>query len=125
MMRIVAAVALAIALAAASVGAGFSRPDQQQPRTTFRSGRDLVSVDVVVRDREGNIVRGLTAADFEVREDGRPQEILGLSFEEIVDKAAAPLTTAELRAGVEQRRTAPSSAATPKPRAAADVAGHR
>ena len=128
-MRSLAALALAIALAAVSagavVGAGFSRPERQQPRPTFRSGRDLVSVDVVVRDREGNIVRGLTAADFEIREDGRTQEILGLTFEEITDKAAAPLTTAELLAGVEQRMTAPSSAATPKPMAAADVAGHR
>jgi VWFA-related protein len=99
---------------------------QQQPRPTFRSGRDLVSVDVVVRDRAGNIVRGLTAADFEIREDGRPQEILGLSFEEIADKSVAPLAAADLLAGVEARMTETSSAAPPPmPMAAADVAGHR
>jgi sulfur transfer protein SufE len=54
----------------------------------FKTGRDAVSVDVIVRDRDGNIVRGLTAADFEIREDGRPQDILSFSFEEI---AEAPL----------------------------------
>ena len=51
----------------------------------------------------GNVVRGLTAADFEVREDGQPQEVLGLSFEEISDNGRdADSTTAELLAGVER-----------------------
>ncbi|HEY0156065.1 MAG TPA: VWA domain-containing protein [Thermoanaerobaculia bacterium] len=35
----------------------------------------IVNVDVFVTDREGNRVRGLTAADFEIREDGKPQPI--------------------------------------------------
>jgi VWFA-related protein len=99
--------------------------DQQAQRPTFRSGRELVSVDVVVRDRDGNIVRGLSAADFEIREDGRPQEILGLSFEEISDKAVTPIATADLLAGVEERMAEPSNAAPPTPMVAADVAGHR
>ena len=119
------AAAFAVAFAGAgAVGAGFSRPtDRQQP--TFRSGRDLVSVDVVVRDRSGAIVRGLTAADFELREDGRVQEVLGFTFEEISDKAVAPLTDAQLLAGAEERMADLSSAAPPKPMAAADLAGRR
>ena len=40
----------------------------QEPR--FRSGVNLVLVDVVVRDRSGAIVTGLTADDFELVEDG-------------------------------------------------------
>lgn len=35
----------------------------------------IVNVDVFVTDRQGNRVRGLTAADFEIREDGKPQPI--------------------------------------------------
>ena len=96
----------------------------QEARQTFRSGRDLVSVDVVVRDRAGNVVRDLTAADFEIREDGRPQQILGLSFQEIAQESVAPATTAELLAGVEERMADPA-AATPSPMTATDVAGRR
>jgi VWFA-related protein len=96
----------------------------QERRPTFRSGRDLVSVDVVVRDRAGQVIRDLTAADFEVREDGRIQDILGLSFQEISEQAAAPATTAELLAGVEERMADPAGAA-PTPMTAADVAGRR
>ena len=126
MMRTSAAVALGFTLA----GAVVIRPAIEvtahaQQRPTFRSGRDLVSVDVVIRDRQGNIVRGLVAADFEVREDGRPQQVLGLSFEEISDKAIARVTTAELLAGAEERMADPSSAAPPRPMAGADVAGRR
>jgi hypothetical protein len=96
----------------------------QERRPTFRSGRDLVSVDVVVRDRNGEIVRDLTADDFEVREDGRVQQVLGLSFQEISETAVAPATTAELLPGVEERMADPAAAA-PGPMRAADVAGRR
>jgi VWFA-related protein len=41
----------------------------------FRSGVDLVRLPVVVTDRDGLLVRGLTAADFEVYEDGVRQTI--------------------------------------------------
>ena len=50
----------------------------QQDRNTppvFRSAVDLVQVDAYVTDSEGNPVTGLTADDFEVREDGRSQSI--------------------------------------------------
>lgn len=113
---------LIVCLAAALAPRHADAQDQRRP--TFRSGRDLVSVDVVVRDRDGHIVRGLTAADFELREDGRVQEILGLAFEEISAERATPIGTAELLAGAEERMTDPSSAAA-KPIAAADVAGRR
>lgn len=118
-MRTRLLVVVAAALAAVHVFA------QEQRRPTFRSARELVSVDVVVRDRGGHIVRGLTAADFEVREDGRPQEILGLSFEEIADNAVTPIAAAELLAGVEERSADPSSTAPTRRLAAADVAGRR
>jgi VWFA-related protein len=46
----------------------------QQP-TTFRAGIDLVNVGVTVTDNKGNLVTGLTAEDFLVTEDGRPQTV--------------------------------------------------
>jgi VWFA-related protein len=116
--RRVLAVALVAAVLPGAAGTA------QEPRPTFRSGRDLVSVDVVVRDRNGEIVRDLTAADFEIREDGRVQQVLGLSFQEITGNTLAPADTAELLAGIEERMSDPAAAA-PKPITAADVAGRR
>ena len=112
-------------LFAALLSVGPPIAGQEQRRPTFRSGRELVSVDVVVRDRAGHLVRDLTAADFEVREDGHPQEILGLTFQEISDAVQMPMTSAELLAGIEERLMEPSSTALTKPLAGADVAGRR
>jgi Ca-activated chloride channel homolog len=41
----------------------------------FRAGVAVVRLPVVVTDRHGLAVRGLTAADFEVREQGKPQPV--------------------------------------------------
>src|SRR5438105_5881638 len=55
-------------------------------RPVFRSGTELVLVNVVVRDKNGNVVRGLTRDDFAVTEDEKPQIITSFDFEEL-DKA--------------------------------------
>ena len=54
------------------------RPGQQP---TFRSAVDLVQVDVVVVDKDGNQVRGLKAADFTLLDRNKPQTIA--TFEEV------------------------------------------
>ncbi len=46
-----------------------------QQATTFRSGIELVNIGVTVADKKGNLVTDLTAADFEVTEDGRKQTV--------------------------------------------------
>lgn len=46
---------------------------QQQP--IFRSGTTVVEVTVIVRDRDGAFVPGLTAGDFEILEDGQARRI--------------------------------------------------
>ena len=81
--------------------AGDQAPTQTQPapatlaqaKPVFRSGVNLVLVDVVVRDRSGAFVKDLTAEDFELFEDGVRQQIVTFAVEEIAQKAA-PLETA-------------------------------
>ena len=57
---------------AATPAAPQSEPAQQP---TFRAGINFVRVDVIVNDKKGDPVADLTAADFEVLEDGVPQAI--------------------------------------------------
>jgi VWFA-related protein len=77
---------VALVLAAGLGSILFAREPQApapQRRPVFRSGVDIVVVNVVVRDKNGQIVRGLTRKDFTVTEDGRPQTISNFDFEEI------------------------------------------
>ncbi len=58
----------------------------------------VINVDVVVTDRKGNLVRGLTIDDFQVFENGRPVKLT--NFYEVAGDAQAPppVRTAELPA---------------------------
>lgn len=51
------------------------RPAAAGQQATYRSGIDLVQVGVSVNDRQGQLVPGLTADDFEVFEDGKLQTV--------------------------------------------------
>ncbi len=46
-----------------------------QQQLTFRSSTTIVEVDVIVQDRRGEFVPGLTADDLQLFEDGKPQKI--------------------------------------------------
>ena len=76
--RLAMLVAVVVALRPGTPLAGQSQPsaDARPPQTPpFRAESELVTVDVVVVDRHGEPVRDLTAADFTVAEDGRPQSV--------------------------------------------------
>ena len=125
--------ALVLALAAGATGPSAQQqqpapqppaPQQQQPeppRFEFSAGVTLVSVDVVVRDGSGNIVRGLTAKDFQVSEDGKPQKIDTFSFQEIAESAPSGTPNLQLLDGLEDkvRAEAARSASATTPTAAA------
>src|SRR3954462_10612413 len=97
--------AVIVAVIAVAATATSIAPLAQQPQapSVFRSRLNLISVDVIVRDKSGAVVRNLTASDFEVREDGRSQDITNFSFEEITDKGVKPVEAADLLAGVEEK----------------------
>jgi VWFA-related protein len=54
-------------------------PSSGQQLPTFRSGVDVVELDVTVLDRDRRPVKGLTAADFTILERGKPQPIVAFS----------------------------------------------
>jgi VWFA-related protein len=126
-------------LAAAALVAVPSAQTPQQKKPVFRLNTAIVSVDVIVRDDKGAVVRGLKAEDFEVTEDGKAQDIRSFSFQEIKDKPANAVETVDVLAGAkgklaEEMRTAPSmgSATTaapaeeaPKPMTSDQLAGRR
>jgi VWFA-related protein len=64
--------AVACGLAAASVLSFAS----QQPRPVFRGRGDAVRVFVTVTDHDGRLVPSLSRADFEVRDEGKPQPLV-------------------------------------------------
>jgi VWFA-related protein len=96
--------ALALVLAAAAVAA----VGAQQP--TFRSGVELVQVDVVVVDHNGQHVRGLKAADFVVLDRKKTQAIA--TFEEVTHErlpaASVPSLLRPARLDVSNNQTARS-----------------
>lgn len=61
--------ALLIGMLVAGVSTLASQP------STFRAGVDLTTFGVTVVDRNGEVVRDLTKGDFELIEDGRPQDV--------------------------------------------------
>ena len=56
-------------------------PPAQTP--TFRTGVDAVQLDVSVLDKDRRPVRGLTAADFTVLDNGKPRQIVTFSAVEL------------------------------------------
>lgn len=66
---------LAGCLAALATAAPVARQDPASVRPRFGTSTAAVVVDVIVRDRKGNPVVDLTRDDFEVLENGTPQQI--------------------------------------------------
>jgi VWFA-related protein len=69
-------------LAAASAAAAAL----QAPPQTFRAGVDVVQVDVSVLDKERRPVRGLSASDFTIFEDGKPRPVVAFVPVEIAPR---------------------------------------
>jgi Ca-activated chloride channel family protein len=61
------------------------RASAAQVPPVFEVGLEMTNVTVTVRDARGNLVSDLTAEDFVVREDGRPQQVqvFGAAAEQI------------------------------------------
>jgi VWFA-related protein len=66
----------------------------QQATPAIRATTELVLVNVVARDKKGNLVRDLKQQDFTVLEDGQKQQLASFDFENIDELALAQKTMA-------------------------------
>src|SRR5262249_20118029 len=83
-----------LVLGAASLcGAGQQSQGPQKPTTTFRSGLDVIAVDVQVVDRDGVPVPALGPDKFDVTINGRRRRVLSAEF--IESRSATSLTPVE------------------------------
>ncbi len=140
--RRTATILLATSLALAFVtGQSRTAAQQQQEQGTKEqpfsliTNVNIVSVDVVVRDSSGNIVRGLKKEDFTVLEDGKPQKIENFSFQEIATDAPPANAESNVLAGLEDKlraevkravtATENVSAAETAPITETNLVGHR
>ena len=88
---------IALFLAVCAVAVAAQEPAPQQP--PFRTGTNLVRVDVNVTDRHGEPIKDLTAEDFEVKEDGVSQPITSFKLLEVngqpTDDLSLPIRSRE------------------------------
>ena len=63
------------------------QPQSQAPQTAISVSSNLVNIDAVVTDFDGNIIQGLQKANFRVLDDGQPQQITNFAASE------APITS--------------------------------
>src|SRR5579871_1919417 len=93
-------------LAAGQQATAPQTPQSGDPQTTFRSRIDSVQVDVQVSDKQGNPVTGLTAADFDVRESGKPQTIDTFKYITVDDTPIDAVRVPEILSMDDQQREA-------------------
>jgi VWFA-related protein len=109
-------------------GLALGRVSAQQPAPVFRSGAELVLVNVVVRDKNGNVVRGLTRDDFTITEDDKPQTISTFDFEQLDGPAPAdiePASATQVPILPEKPVAVSPGAAPPAPAPKIDMRGRR
>lgn len=78
--KYIATAMLALAVAPAAV---LAQNNEQPPRQEGFGGEITVNevlLDVLVTDRKGNVIVGLTPQDFVVKEDGKPVDLTGVTF---------------------------------------------
>jgi VWFA-related protein len=88
---------------------------QQQADYTFRAQADLVLVNVTVRDKSGNFVRGLKPEDFTILEDNKAQKVVSFDVENIDAVASQDVAQTQALPGAPAQPETPPS---PSPAAA-------
>jgi VWFA-related protein len=87
--------------------------EPQLPRPEFTTGVTSVEVDVLVTDSEGRPVRGLTAGDFRLLENGQVQEIQHVAFVDLSPSGASLAGDTQAQASAAVAAPASHSRETP------------
>jgi VWFA-related protein len=95
-VRVCRAVGLAVCLALGLLAAPEAQDAASGQNPVFRGGIDAVAVDVIVTDRDGRPVTDLTAADFEIREEGDVQAVTSFRLIETGDGLDDPGAAREI-----------------------------
>ena len=109
----ISALLLVFALLESSVPA----QQEQSADYTFRVQSELVLVNVTVKDKSGNLVRGLKPENFTILEDNKPQKVVSFDIEDmdaVANQAIAqtsPLTNAPTQQQAKPTAVAPASTA--------------
>ena len=75
------------------LGQSLTKPTDQSESVRLRT--ELVQVQVVVTDKEGRVIEDLKKDDFELREQGRPQEVSFFSLQRIEVQPSRPTVPGE------------------------------
>ena len=92
-----------------------SLASQQAGDYTFRTSSELVLVNVTVRDKGGNFVRGLKPEDFTILEDNKRQKVVSFDIENIDAVANVDVAQTKPLSGVASEQgsaAAPAAAAS-------------
>jgi VWFA-related protein len=87
--RKLAAIASLAAMMNQFPAVAFAQQTSAPPPPAIRATTELVLVNVVARDKKGNLVRDLKREDFTVLEDGQKQRVSSFDFENIDELALA------------------------------------
>src|SRR5262244_1732254 len=86
-------------------------PSSSQGQFTLKTSTEVVLVNVTVRDKNDNFVKGLKSQDFTILEDGKKQDVISLDVENtdaaITSEAPKPQVLSDLN-------TAPNAPPPPK-----------
>lgn len=90
-----------------------SLASQQAGDYTFRTTSDLVLVNVTVRDKSGNFLRGLKPEDFTILEDNKPQRVVSFDIENIDAVANLDVAQTEPLSGLSEKGSPSPAVAAP------------
>jgi VWFA-related protein len=94
-----------------AVGRKQSRRPEQAPGVV-QVTTHLVQVNVIVKDRHGQPVPGLTRDEFTITDDGKPREISGFLVEQSHTQAALPPVPPDFFTNITERQTGGAPAVT-------------
>src|SRR5260370_40913127 len=88
-------------------------PPATKPVIKFGTTTQLVVVDVSVKDKSGNPIKGLKPADFNITEDGKKQDIKVFTYQELEEAATPEPVPAKAAAPAPKTPEAPATPAAP------------